>query len=804
MNKSIDQYLTEIDIIELKNVLNDPAQSVEKIIFIIEEKILEKITPLQKQLNQFQFIFENAHDFISVISDRFIFEYVNEKPHLTGFGYRSAEMVGASALEYIHPDDKDNIREILKKGFKEGDATSIFRFRHKNGSWVWIEALGKTFLDNSGKLKGIVISRDISKRKQIEETQKAIQKKLAQSEAKFRHLFNSLPYTVGLIDLEGTLIEINESGNDLMSIHSIDDIIGKSYKEIWKINSKNEELIEKYKIVLEKVKRTEDPIEIEFPIYQSDGGKIWVRSHTSLLNLNGNSFIQFLLQDITEQKLAKQKLKESEEKYREIFEGSRDGFVMVDLDGRIIDANQAYCNMLGYSLDELKDLENFYKITPKKYWEWEQREIWNNRLLRNGYSEIYEKEYIKKDGTLFPVELQSYAVFDQNKTPLYLWGVARDISKRRKAEQKLITSERKYRELTELLPDIIFEADTEGNLIYSNTKGFKEFRYTEKDIEHGLNITQLVAEDFKEKAEKSIEELLQGNEIEPSEYLMVRKDGSTFYSRVNSRPLYREGKIIGLTGTVSNIHKQVIAKNKIKESQKKLKKLNLLKSELLRRTSHEFKTPLVSIKGFLDLLSESHENELSQKALKYIQEIRLGCERQEKLITDILDAAELESEKIELNKTSENVTELIHSVLNSLKGALDSKNHSLELELHKNIKILIEREKILQVLNNILLNAIRNTQKGGKIIIKSKETEKYYLISIQDTGLGFTEEERCIAFTQFGKIKRDEERGNNNDEKGTGLGLYISKKIIELHGGKIWLKSEGRNKGSTFYFTLPK
>ncbi len=130
-------------------------------------------------------------------------------------------------------------------------------------------------------------------------------------------------------------------------------------------------------------------------------------------------------------------LAESQRRYSEIFNRNRDGYVMVNAGGGIIDANPAFCEMLGYSLDELKSLKNFYQITPQRWREWEKEEIWNKRLLGSGYSGIYEKEYVRKDGTVFPVELQSYAVFDDEGQPEYLLGVARDVSDLRRSEQAL-------------------------------------------------------------------------------------------------------------------------------------------------------------------------------------------------------------------------------------------------------------------------------------------------------------------------------------------------------------------------------
>jgi two-component system, cell cycle sensor histidine kinase and response regulator CckA len=129
-------------------------------------------------------------------------------------------------------------------------------------------------------------------------------------------------------------------------------------------------------------------------------------------------------------------LEESRRRYRELFESSRDGIVFVDARGRIIDANPAYCAMLGYSLEELRGKVDFYDITPRRWHQWEREEIWNRRLLQDGYSGVYEKEYIREDGAVFPVELQSYAVLDEAGEPRYLWGIARDITERKQSQRR--------------------------------------------------------------------------------------------------------------------------------------------------------------------------------------------------------------------------------------------------------------------------------------------------------------------------------------------------------------------------------
>ncbi|MFX1395109.1 MAG: sensor histidine kinase, partial [Promethearchaeota archaeon] len=247
--------------------------------------------------------------------------------------------------------------------------------------------------------------------------------------------------------------------------------------------------------------------------------------------------------------------------------------------------------------------------------------------------------------------------------------------------------------------------------------------------------------------------------------------------------------------TQIDITERMIAKQELIE-------LNKLKSDLLIRTSHELKTPLISIKGYTDLILELHREKLETDTLSIIEEIHEGCERLEDLIINLLESSKLEADDIELQVSYEDLAFLIRFCVKDLRFWAKSRNHKISLEIHNIMMTKFEKERIYEVLNNLLGNAIKYTPPNGNIKIKSEIKNDFYIISVQDNGIGFTEDEKKKLFTQFGKIERYG-RGWDVIIEGTGMGLYISKKIVELHGGKIWMESEGRNKGSTFYFSLP-
>jgi signal transduction histidine kinase len=162
----------------------------------------------------------------------------------------------------------------------------------------------------------------------------------------------------------------------------------------------------------------------------------------------------------------------------------------------------------------------------------------------------------------------------------------------------------------------------------------------------------------------------------------------------------------------------------------------------------------------------------------------------------------LESGAIQLKKTEEDLSFLIKLSIRELKGITRLRNHGISLDIHDKLIASFEQEQIHRVISSLLNNAIKFTPPNGKIKIKTEIKDGLIKFSIRDSGIGLTEEEKKLLFSQFGKIERYGQ-GYDIISDGSGLGLYISKKIIELHGGEIWVESEGRNKGSTFYFTLP-
>jgi len=224
---------------------------------------------------------------------------------------------------------------------------------------------------------------------------------------------------------------------------------------------------------------------------------------------------------------------------------------------------------------------------------------------------------------------------------------------------------------------------------------------------------------------------------------------------------------------------------------------------MITRISHELKTPLTSIFGASQILINSNAENIIKTISPYIRIAYRGSLRLKELVDNLIETSRLEEQKLELRRSEENISKILNECIRDIKFIADNRKISLIENFPEVVYFDLDRLRFVEALINILSNAIKNTPPSGTVFISINETKDLIDISIKDTGIGITTEEKKILFQKFGKIER---YGMNLDIdiEGVGIGLYISKEIVELHGGEILVESEGRNKGSTFIIRLKK
>jgi len=251
------------------------------------------------------------------------------------------------------------------------------------------------------------------------------------------------------------------------------------------------------------------------------------------------------------------------------------------------------------------------------------------------------------------------------------------------------------------------------------------------------------------------------------------------------------------------IGKRKKAEEIVKNEINKLKEIDLIKNELIRRISHELKTPLISIYSTANFLIENYKKKMDEKVLDYVKIINNGGERLKSLVDNLLDIYLIESEELKLELQTANLVNVIKQSIDNVDYLRSHRNHTLKIDLPNELFMEIDVNRINQVFTNILSNSLKYTPPEGEIFVSLEENGNYIDIKFQDTGIGITEEEQKRLYQKFGKIERFGQ-GMDVDSEGPGLGLFISNEIIRLHNGKILLKSEGRNKGCIFNVRLNK
>ncbi len=744
---------------------------------------------LKESEENFRTITEDSHLAITILQDDLVV-YTNQQM-ADMFGYDREEMLAWTPKEFAKTVAEDSLEFVLEQARKKqiGDPNVKNQYQihcvKSSGEKFWVDNISTTIM-YKGRPADLVTIIDITEKRRAEE-------KLKESEKKYRHLFESSPFFIGLIDENGTLVDSNSSINNFLSMRTKEDVIGKNILNILSIVEENKEIIPLLKNIFQEVHSNEPGKSHEFKLHRSTGGFLWLKVKGSTVEINNQKLLQFIVEDVTNRKVIEEGLKESEIKFRTITEQSFMGIIIIQ-DGIFKYFNQQAIDINGYSREEIQNWEpyEFLKLIHS-----DDRQVASEQVRKkeSGDKDVVENNLyriIQKSGEIIWIESYSKTIFFEGKTADLVMSV--DITEKILAEQKLKESEEKFRK--------IFEANPSGLHLYNLTPDgdliFKGANYAADKIlksHQSQNIGKTLEEAFPPLIETEI----------PTKYKLVASEGKTlnweYFSTDQINGVYEiyafqtaPGKMVASFLDISD---------RI-EAEQRLKEMNRLKGELIRRASHELRTPLTSINGAVELLLTVYKKEFSEETEDFLNIIKKGGKRLENLIKDLLNVSTLQSKNLEIIKRRENIVKLIFDSIDEIKIFASEREINIIFSQEESIYIDVDKNKILQVFINLLMNALKYTPPKGEVSIKIEIlTENLIDIIIKDTGIGFTEEEKKIVFKQFGKIERFGQGFHLNTE-GSGLGLYISKELVELHSGKLWVESEGRSKGSSFIIRLPK
>ena len=261
--------------------------------------------------------------------------------------------------------------------------------------------------------------------------------------------------------------------------------------------------------------------------------------------------------------------------------------------------------------------------------------------------------------------------------------------------------------------------------------------------------------------------------------------------------------IVGLAVQNSKLYSSVEEKSKdLRVANLKLKQLDKLKDEFVSIASHELRTPLTVIRSYVELLITGKAGKLNTKQYEYLERVFASSNRLANLVSTMLDLSRIESGRIKLAKENVDITGLVNEVVAEMKAKAEEQKIDLTITgFNDRTLLLADKERIREVMINLVGNALKYTPTGGSVGISMTINEKEITISIKDTGIGINQVNMDKLFKKFGII--GSEYSVKKGITSTGLGLYLSQQLVQLHGGKIWVESEGEGKGSTFIFSLP-
>lgn len=638
--------------------------------------------------------------------------------------------------------------------------------KDNNGLWYLTRILPYRSTDN--RIEGVVITFvDITSRKQAEES-------LRKSEEELRALIEASASMVWTTNAKGEAIEDSPSWREYT---------GQTYNE-WKglgrfkaIHLEDRKFVEK--VWLESIKEA-IPVNIEFRIYHASGAYRWTNMRAVPLHNEDDSIRGWIGMniDIHDRKSAEQALLESEHRLKKMINVDAVGILIYNDEGIIIDANETFLKESGYTREDLKIKKLSWRdITPEEFQKTNEKQLEN--LQNSGLIGPYEKQYIKKDGSRAWM-LFAGASMDDGTFLEYVI----DVSDRKKAEEKLKESQKNLISTQSLL-NMANLASNLGWGIWDLNSGKTQWDERSRRI-LGLELDENNIQDFynhihpedQDLVKEHIETSMANNSAFDMEYRVILPDNNIRYIHgTGTFTFNEEGNPLRATGLIRDITKQKI--------------LQQHKDDFMRIASHELKTPITIVKGYINLVEEMSAN---TDEIKLIQKADKQIDRISHLINDLLDVSKMEAGKMEFQSVKIDFDQLVKDVLDEMQNI---SSHTLTLSGETGKKIVGDYDRISQVLINLISNAVKYSPKADKVEIKIYEKGSEVAVDVIDYGFGMDKEEVDKIFDRFYRVKK-----MGHKLKGLGLGLYISSEIIQRHNGKIWVQSE-EGKGSTFSFSLP-
>jgi PAS domain S-box-containing protein len=542
------------------------------------------------------------------------------------------------------------------------------------------------------------------------------------------------------------------------------------------------------------------PYSVEYRVVHADGGIRWVFERgQAVRDARGGVWLDGAIFDITEQRA----VEEERLKLAAIVESSDDAIMSGSPEGLFTSWNLGAERMFGYSAEEVLG-KSVSLLTPRgKEGEAIERV---EEVLRTG--EVVHTETVRrrKDGEVIDVAFTYSPLKDAAGEVVGISAIAHDISERKRAAAALAESEAKFRAMVETTQEWVWAVDDQGRHTYSNPGVERILGYRPEEL-LGRDGIDLVHEDDRQRVMwlANDERVLKDGWSN----IVLRwrhKDGSYRHLETSATPILDEaGKLRGFRGTDRDVTERVQAEQErerlleLERAQnQRLRELDKLKDEFIALVSHELRTPLTSIRGYTELLLDGAAGEISDDQRQFLGVVDRNSQRLLHLVGDLLFLAQIEAGKLALDVGAVDLAAIASESVEAARPAAEDKEITLTLATSPVPLLAGDQERIGQLLDNLVSNAVKFTPGGGRVDIRVRGHRGRAVIEVRDSGIGIPKDEKKFLFQRFFRTSSATEHAI----QGTGLGLAISKAIVEAHGGAITVESE-EGAGTTFRVSLP-
>ena len=490
--------------------------------------------------------------------------------------------------------------------------------------------------------------------------------------------------------------------------------------------------------------------------------------------------------DITNRLEQEKLLKDSEEKYRLLAEASHDMIFIIDLSGEILYVNNYGASQFGLKPSQMigKKRSDFFKNSSSIHQGKRLRKILKTK------ESVYVEDKTEFPGKIFHLGTWLVPITDSSGEVISVMGVSRDITKRVLLDIELL----KLSSAVEQSPVSIMITNISGDIEYVNPSFTKVTGYKLTEVK-GKNPKILSSGESPKSVYKELWETIISGKTWQGEFHNKRKNGELFWEFASISPIIdKKGDTTNFIAIKEDITQRKLAQLELIAAKEKAEEMSSLKTKFLANMSHELRTPLIGVLGYAEILKNDLE---SYEHKDMVTTIYDSGKRLLNTLNLVLDLSRIESNKEEINISKMNIGEITTKAVKLFELNAASKNLTIETKIINNIEVDLDERIFIQIINNLVTNAIKYTDKG-KIIVEIDHINTDVILRVIDTGIGIPQDKQEIIFEEFRQVSE----GLNRRHQGTGLGLTITKKYIEMLNGTISVESK-ENTGSVFTVKLP-